>query len=331
MFPAEYGLREVRPRHSENVGNDGGDDDNLRGSLDKVPISRTLFMMAGSLAALASTDTGFGAGVADPEHHDHRAFCCGQRERRDTAHRPGSGLETGWTGRLSSKIAAALEALSAPTWSRRLHPDGHTILASGALATAHSLYPKLPYDTLRDFVPVIPLGQQPMVLVTAPSKGFQDARRPDCRCQGEARRAEFCLRGNWLRVALCGRTSAPQRRIRGPAHTFQGRHGRIDGSPGGTSGLLLCPARAGARAHQRRQARRARGQHAQAGHGVAARADNDGSRICRLGLRVLGRPVPAGEDPARHRRQASQGNGDGAANVFRARAAGEARGSNRCR
>ena len=52
-------------------------------------------------------------------------------------------------------------------------PDGHTILASGALATAHSLYPKLPYDTLRDFVPVIPLGQQPMVLVTAPSKGFK--------------------------------------------------------------------------------------------------------------------------------------------------------------
>jgi tripartite-type tricarboxylate transporter receptor subunit TctC len=55
----------------------------------------------------------------------------------------------------------------------RAAPDGHTILASGALATAHSLYPKLPYDTLRDFAPVIPLGQQPMVLVTAPSKGFK--------------------------------------------------------------------------------------------------------------------------------------------------------------
>jgi tripartite-type tricarboxylate transporter receptor subunit TctC len=51
-------------------------------------------------------------------------------------------------------------------------PDGHTILATGALAPAHALYPKLPYDTLRDFVPVIPLGQQPLVLVTSPSKGF---------------------------------------------------------------------------------------------------------------------------------------------------------------
>src|SRR5262245_52520070 len=51
-------------------------------------------------------------------------------------------------------------------------PDGHTILAAGALAPAHALYPKLPYDTLQDFVPVIPLGHQPLVLVTSPAKGF---------------------------------------------------------------------------------------------------------------------------------------------------------------
>src|SRR5262245_33248968 len=44
-------------------------------------------------------------------------------------------------------------------------PDGHMILAAGALGAAHALYPKLPYDALRDFVPVIPLGQQPLVIV----------------------------------------------------------------------------------------------------------------------------------------------------------------------
>ena len=52
-------------------------------------------------------------------------------------------------------------------------PDGYTILATGALAAAHGLYPTLPYSTLQDFAPVIPLGQQPLVLVTAPSKGFK--------------------------------------------------------------------------------------------------------------------------------------------------------------
>lgn len=51
--------------------------------------------------------------------------------------------------------------------------DGYTVLASGALPAAHGLYPALPYSTLRDFTPVIPLGQQPLVLVTAPSKGFK--------------------------------------------------------------------------------------------------------------------------------------------------------------
>jgi tripartite-type tricarboxylate transporter receptor subunit TctC len=52
-------------------------------------------------------------------------------------------------------------------------PDGYTILAYGALASAHALYSKLPYDTLSDFVPVIAFGQQPLAVVTAPSKGFK--------------------------------------------------------------------------------------------------------------------------------------------------------------
>jgi len=53
-------------------------------------------------------------------------------------------------------------------------PDGYTMLAYGSpLAITHALYPKLPYNTLQDFMPVIPLGQQPLVLVTAPSKGFK--------------------------------------------------------------------------------------------------------------------------------------------------------------
>jgi tripartite-type tricarboxylate transporter receptor subunit TctC len=52
-------------------------------------------------------------------------------------------------------------------------PDGYTILAWGAMAVAHALYSKIPYDTLRDFVPVVPLGQQPLVLVTSPAKGYK--------------------------------------------------------------------------------------------------------------------------------------------------------------
>jgi tripartite-type tricarboxylate transporter receptor subunit TctC len=55
----------------------------------------------------------------------------------------------------------------------RSAPDGYTILAYGALSIAHALYAKLPYDTLNDFVPVIPLGQQAQAITTAPSTGYK--------------------------------------------------------------------------------------------------------------------------------------------------------------
>ena len=52
-------------------------------------------------------------------------------------------------------------------------PDGYTVLVYGALSTAHALHSKLPYDTLNDLIPVIALGQQPLVIITSPDKGYK--------------------------------------------------------------------------------------------------------------------------------------------------------------
>jgi tripartite-type tricarboxylate transporter receptor subunit TctC len=52
-------------------------------------------------------------------------------------------------------------------------PDGHTLLVTGSLASAHALYANLPYDALRDFTPVISLGLQPLVLISSPGAGFK--------------------------------------------------------------------------------------------------------------------------------------------------------------
>src|SRR6266508_490677 len=70
-----------------------------------------------------------------------------------------------WPSGAGGTIGASMVAKSAP--------DGHMVLAYGALATAHALYSKLPYDTLADFVPVISFGQQPLVVVASPSKGYK--------------------------------------------------------------------------------------------------------------------------------------------------------------
>jgi tripartite-type tricarboxylate transporter receptor subunit TctC len=47
------------------------------------------------------------------------------------------------------------------------------VLVYGAFTSAPALYSKLPYDALNDFVPVISLGQQPLVIVSSPAKGYK--------------------------------------------------------------------------------------------------------------------------------------------------------------
>jgi len=59
----------------------------------------------------------------------------------------------------------------------RAEPDGYTLLANGAAHTiAPALYKALPYDAVRDFVPVVPIGSSPSVLVVSPASGFHSAR-----------------------------------------------------------------------------------------------------------------------------------------------------------
>lgn len=55
-------------------------------------------------------------------------------------------------------------------------PDGYTLLIYGALNTAHAMHSKLPYDTFKDFIPVASLGQQPLVIVTSPGKGYKSLK-----------------------------------------------------------------------------------------------------------------------------------------------------------
>jgi tripartite-type tricarboxylate transporter receptor subunit TctC len=53
----------------------------------------------------------------------------------------------------------------------KAEPDGYTLLVNSSVHTiTPSTYAKLPYDTVRDFAAIIPLGQYPNVLVVPPSR-----------------------------------------------------------------------------------------------------------------------------------------------------------------
>ena len=56
----------------------------------------------------------------------------------------------------------------------RAAPDGYTLMVtSSAIAGSAALYPKLPYDTLKDFAPISMIAVAPVMFVTAPNAAIK--------------------------------------------------------------------------------------------------------------------------------------------------------------
>jgi tripartite-type tricarboxylate transporter receptor subunit TctC len=59
----------------------------------------------------------------------------------------------------------------------RATPDGHTLMVtSSAIAGSAALYPKLPFDTIKDFAGVTQIASNPVMLVVAPSHGVKSVK-----------------------------------------------------------------------------------------------------------------------------------------------------------
>jgi tripartite-type tricarboxylate transporter receptor subunit TctC len=65
---------------------------------------------------------------------------------------------------------------------RKADPDGYTILiaTSGPMAANAAIYPKLPYNPVRDFTPITMIGSYPLIMVvnaSLPVRSLQDGLR----------------------------------------------------------------------------------------------------------------------------------------------------------
>ncbi len=70
-------------------------------------------------------------------------------------------------------------AIVATEYVAKSQPDGYTLLigASGAMAINPAVYAKLPYDPVKDFIPITELGSFPLILIvnaTSPIKSVAD-------------------------------------------------------------------------------------------------------------------------------------------------------------
>ena len=100
-------------------------------------------------------------------------------------------------------------------------PDGYTIgiVDTGALAINPAIYPKLGYDPLKDFVPVVEVSQLPFMLVANPSLGVSTVGELIALARREPGRINYASPCTW--PPRCSR-SRPASRSR----TFRTRAAR---------------------------------------------------------------------------------------------------------
>src|SRR5215468_5629101 len=116
-------------------------------------------------------------------------------------------------------------------------PDGYTILLlTSSQGSAVALYKTLPYDPLRDFVPVALFGAQPSVLVAAPSKGWKSVTDLVAAAKAKSGALNFASAGlgsasHWAaeRLKLAAGINVQHIPFRGPVEAFtEVMTGRVD-------------------------------------------------------------------------------------------------------
>jgi tripartite-type tricarboxylate transporter receptor subunit TctC len=79
---------------------------------------------------------------------------------------------------------------------KQADPDGHTILVhSNAIITVPAIQANVPYDPVKDFSAITPLGNVPLVLVVAPSKGIKSVKELVARAKAKPGELNYAAAG----------------------------------------------------------------------------------------------------------------------------------------
>ena len=120
-------------------------------------------------------------------------------------------------------------------------PNGYTMLVhSSSFGSAIALVKTVPYDTLGDFAPVIPLGNSPTVLIAAPAKGWKTVADLIAAAKAKPGTMNFASAGIGS-VASRRRALPPERRHRGPAYPVPRTERGLDRSDGRPDRFLFLP------------------------------------------------------------------------------------------
>ena len=132
-------------------------------------------------------------------------------------------------------------------------PDGHTLLmAPGALATNPSTYKKLPYDAVRDFIPIMHILSVPQMLVVHPSLPAKNIKEFIAVAMAKPGQIQYAAAGHGTLPHLTMELFGLMARVKLTNVLYKGNSGltdlmggRIDASMSSSLGLVLPHVRTG--------------------------------------------------------------------------------------
>ena len=180
-------------------------------------------------------------------------------------------------------------------------PDGYTLVMGtvGTHAINPSLYAKMPYDHVKDFVPVFLVAGVPNVLEVNPALPVHTVAELVAYAKAHPDALNFASSGSGTSIHLSGELFKVMAGRVDAARAVQGQRAGAAGSRRRPGAADVRQPAVVARAHQGRQAAADRGDQPRALRGAARRADDRRVRLSRLRGVELVRPAGAGRHAAR--------------------------------